>query len=283
MDKLRFLVESLVDYQKDRIRSGNRLLSLPEELKNEAFFRELEAKEQGLEVMLSKEIGKEVKKEEIYVKYLKKIKGIGPIMSGYLLAWLAKPREFKIQGITKKVKDDVYKQKKKNETISLEIPEYGEVVEENLKDRWIRVKYFPVMTVATNPSKLHKYCGIIPDSRLKRGEATHFNPRLKTLMFKILTQLMKAKGQYYATYLRKKREYDERCPEPEKGTKKLKVHLTAKNMTMRIFLTNYWKVFRKLNNLPITDPYPGLMGHDIEPPFIETPEGVEYLDWVDKK
>jgi len=282
MDKLRFLVESLVDYQKDRIRLGNRLLSLPEELQKETFFKELEAKEQGLENFISKEIGKEVKKEELYTRYLKRIKGIGPLISGYLLAWLSKSREFKIQGITKKVKDNVYKQKKKNETITLEIPEYGKVIEENLKDKWIMVKYLPVMTVATNPSKLHKYCGIIPDSRLKRGEATHFNPRLKTLMFKILTQLMKAKGHYYSIYLRKKREYNERCPEPEKGTKKLKVHLTAKNMTMRIFLTNYWKVFRKINNLPITDPYPSLKGHDIEPVFIETKEGVEYLDWIDK-
>jgi hypothetical protein len=83
-------------------------------------------------------------------------------------------------------------------------------------------------------------------------------------MWKLLVQFLKAGAgkkrkvvppKYAKLFQQVKHEYAQRCPKPEKGSWKLKVHLTAKNITMRIFLTNLWLVYRRMHNLPITTPY----------------------------
>lgn len=296
MDELRLLVETFVDFQKDRIRLGNRLQGVfgkpqsnekkptkkvEEKTEQEEFFEKLQADADDFEKRIEIEIKKALKGNELYIKYLSQQKGIGTMMSAYLIAWLAVEREIKMQGITKKLGEKKYEQKKLKETKIIELPPYTKILEENLKDKYIRVWMPPVMTVADHPSDLCKYCGCAPKSKLVHGEQIHYNPRLKTLMWKILRQLLMAKGHWSEIYDTKKAGYAKRCPEPEKGTKKLKVHLTTKNIVMRQFMTNLWLVYRHLNKLPKSRPYPTVIGHEVEPPFIETAEGVEYLDWID--
>lgn len=281
MEKLRFLVETYVDYQKDRVRFENRLRSLPADFMEETFFQALAKDVKELEKAVAMEIHRTLKEEPLYTEYLQHQKGIGTMMAAYLMAWLDKPREFTMFGITEKLSAGSYKRKWKGTVETLELPPYANVIEENLKDRlkFIRVRMPPVMEVAQNPSDLHKYCGLSPGSKLRKKEMAGFNPKLKTLMWKILRQLMMAQGEWAKIFAQDKKEYAERCPDPEKGSKKLKIHLTAKNITMRKFMTNLWLVFRWQNKLPTTTPFVSKLGpqHTILQPFIETEEGIQQV------
>ncbi|HDH44770.1 MAG TPA: hypothetical protein ENG66_05200, partial [Thermococcus sp.] len=248
MEYLRFLVSTYYDYQKLRIALENRMRSLPEDLAEKSFFNVLMNEALNFEKRVEEEIKREVKKEELYEKYLKHIKGVGPVMSACLIAWLAKPRTVVM-----------WEKGKRKKVVTLE----------------------PVMKVANKPSQLFKYSGVAPGCRRVAGKRIEYNPKIKTLMYKLFLQLLKARGAYYQLYLQEKKRYEKRCPEPEKGSKKLKVHLTVKNIVMRRFLLNLWKVYRRLNNLPITQPYPGLKGHYIEPVFVDASGEKVYLDWVE--
>lgn len=285
MDELRFLVETYLDYQKDRIRFDNRVRSLPEEYRKSTFFETLSEYVHGLEKKVAERITELVEEDPLYTRYLKYQKGVGPIMSGYLIAWLCRDREVQLNGIVEKVGSNVYKRKWKKQTTVINLPPYTRLVEENIPAKYIVVCMPPVMRVATNPSKLHKYCGLTPGSKMRRGSPTSFNPKVKTLMYKIFMQLLKAKGEWYNIYLRDKEEYAKRCPKTDKGSLKLKVHLTAKNIVMRKFMTNLWLVYRWMHGLPTTEPYPVKLGlqHEILRPFIETEQGVKFLSEKDFK
>jgi hypothetical protein len=260
MDKLRFLVETYMDYQKDRIRLENRLRSLPAEVAGETFFQALSRDVRALENSVAEEIKRELENEPLWTNYLSRINGVGPLMAGYLIAWLCRPRIMK-----------VWKVKRQNPTL----PPYTKILEET--KQYVVAELPPVMDVASNPSKLHAYCGQKPGSRPVRGQALGYNPKLKTLMWKILRQILmtsaKKPSKYAQLYEKVKAEYAKRCPKPEKGSLKLKIHLTAKNITMRIFMTNLWITYRRMKGLPITTPYPAKLG---EKHKIYTPE--ELLD-----
>lgn len=279
MDKLRFLVETYIDYQKDRLRFENRLRSLPPELAGETFFKALAEDTHQLEHSIQNEIAKELENEPIYTEYLRYQKGVGPLMAGYLVAWLCRPRVFKIYGVKKKVENCTYVRTWKGENETFTLPPYAEVVEEKLegKPSYILVRMPPVLQVAENPSDLHKYCGVSPGSRRTRGEAAGYNPKLKTVMWKLFRQLMMANGEWAKIARQVKAEYAKRCPEPAKGSKKLKVHLTTKNIVARRFLTNLWVVWRRMHGLPVTEPYPAKLGHTVGPPFIEKDGKIIYL------
>jgi hypothetical protein len=242
VDRLRALVSTFEDFQQDRIRLQNRGRAV------DPYFLGLAADVRRLEEMVGREIAQELENEPLYTQYLRRIRGLGPILSGYLIAYLCRPRLAR------------YWKKRGNP----KLPPYARVVEET-RD-YILAQLPPVCEVATNPSKLHRYAGLAPGSRLARGEQVVWNPKVKTLMWKILMQFLKtAPGKrrrnvrvpkYAQLFQQVKREYAQRCPKPEKGSWKLKVHLTAKNITMRIFLTNLWLVYRRMHNLPVTSPYP---------------------------
>jgi len=263
MDRLRFLVETYIDLQKDRIRMENRLRSLPPEVAGESFFRSLAADLRSLEERVGRKIEPELEGEPMWTEYLSRISGVGPIMAGYLIAWLCRPRLVKFW--------------KKKPGAHLHLPTYAKVVEE-AKD-YVLAELPPVLEVASNPSKVHAYCGLRPGSRFLRNQEDRktYNPKVKTLMWKLLRQILMAGARgpckYAQLYEEAKAEYAKRCSEPEKGSKKLKVHYTAKNITMRVFMTNLWIVYRRMRNLPITAPYVSKLG---EKHKIYTPE--ELLD-----
>jgi len=283
VDELRFLVETYLDAQKDRIRFDNRVRDLPKEYRETEFFKNLKETVYELERSITKRVEKLLMDEPLYTRYLRYQKGVGPMLAAYLIAWLCREREFTIRGVTGKIGENTYRMKWKKQERIIELPPYAKILEENLEKGYIRVWMPPVVEVAENPSDLHKYCGLAPGSKLTRGERVSFNPKVKALMWKILRQLLMAGGEWARIYAKDKYDYAQRCPEPEKGSKKLKVHLTAKNIVMRKFMTNLWLVYRWMHGLPTTDPYPVKLGlqHNILQPFIETKEGVKYLSRED--
>jgi hypothetical protein len=115
-----------------------------------------------------------------------------------------------------------------------------------------------------NISKLWSYCGLAPKHKRKRGEKLNYNPRLKTLMWKIATSFEKqnpAKSHYRCIYDQKKQYYQQRpdlkqaIEQKQKGAK-LHIRLLTLRYTAKRFLADLWLQWRKLERLPITKPYP---------------------------
>ena len=115
----------------------------------------------------------------------------------------------------------------------------------------------------SNISKLWSYCGLNPSQKRRKGEKLGYNPRLKTLLWKVASSFEKQnakKSQYRKLYETQKAYYLNRpdlkvkVDAEEKG---IKGHI--RNMTLRYvekrFLADLWLTWRKLENLPTTEPY----------------------------
>lgn len=130
-------------------------------------------------------------------------------------------------------------------------------------------------------SKLWKYCGLAPDQKRRKGEKLSYNPRLKTLMWKIATSFEKQnkkKSHYTHIYEQQKAYYTSREDFKQKITAKEKgVKGHIRNMTLRYvvkrFLADLWVTWRKLEGLETSQPYIiGKEGHShYEPPTIDKP------------
>lgn len=116
-------------------------------------------------------------------------------------------------------------------------------------------------------SKLWSYCGLAPGQKRKRGEKLNYNPRLKTLCWKIWNSFIKVKGKYREFYLK----FKEDCKKKHPDWTKLHIHNYAGRKTVKLFLSHLWETWRKLEGLPVTEPYPiQILGHsEFIPPFTD--------------
>lgn len=270
MNRLRLLVETYYDYQKGRVAYSNRLNRLPEEAKKlieqETLFKEISTNLNNLEKSLIKAIENEVKKEPIYEKFLSKIKGIGPVMGADLIAWACTERDFvlgKTHPMLEQIKQLPY----------AKIEDLGNVV---------RVKMPSVLSVAKYPSDFYKYCGLIPNSKRKRGETISYNPKMKTLFWKIVRQILMArKSHYVVLYKVWKNQYYEKYKNETK-TAKMKAHLTAVKKVARHLAFSLYLAYKYLNGEPAYLPYAvNFPPHTLEPPFIDGEDGKpEYLSFL---
>jgi len=122
----------------------------------------------------------------------------------------------------------------------------------------------------SNISKLWAYCGLSPGQKRERGKKLGYNPRLKTFMWKIASSFEKLKPErsyYRRVYDAKKKYYMERedlkkaIEDKEKGAK-LHVRLMAMRYTEKRFLSDLWLEWRKLQGLPVNEPYAHkILGH----------------------
>jgi len=153
---------------------------------------------------------------QLRIVYLSKIKGIGPILSSALLAWLTPISRF------------------------------------------------------DNISKLWSYCGMAPDQKRRKGEKLHYNPHLKTLMWKIASSFEKQKAdkckyrklyEEKKAYLAKRPDLAEAVDKKVKGAK-LHIRLLTMRFTSKRFLADLWVNWRKLEGLTVTEPYSiAILGH----------------------
>jgi len=269
LDRLRLLIETYYDYQKGRIAYYNRLNRLPEEVRkqieNETLFKEIAMSIENLEKSIVKAIEAEVKKEEIYTKFIKRIKGLGPVLGGSLIAWLCKERDFTIANshpAMESIKQKPYaKIEKINEKVSIVIMP-------------------PVLDIAEYPSDVYKYCGVIPGAKRERGKQIDYNPKLKSQFWKIVQQFLKNGKSYYCViYDSEKAKYLEKY-----GIKGL-ADATARKKIARHLLASLYMMYKYLKGQPYYLPYPvEVLGHAVEPPFVDGEDGKpEYLNFlVDK-
>jgi len=125
------------------------------------------------------------------------------------------------------------------------------------------IAWFEPISRFDNISKLWSYCGLSPTQKRVKGKKLGYNPRLKTLMWKIGSSFEKQKSQksqYRKLYETQKNYYLNRADlkaKIETKEKGIKGHI--RNMTLRYvekrFLADLWLTWRKLEGLPITEPY----------------------------
>ncbi len=114
-----------------------------------------------------------------------------------------------------------------------------------------------------NISKLWAYCGLAPGQKRRKGEKVNYNPKLKSLMWKIATSFEKQPSEksryrrlyeYKKEYLMNRKDLKSALERGEKGAK-LHIRLLALRFTVKRFLADLWVEWRKLEGLPITKPY----------------------------
>jgi len=102
-------------------------------------------------------------------------------------------------------------------------------------------------------SKLWAYAGLAPGQRLERGKKATWNPRLRTLCWKIGKQFVKQGGGYKRIYKESKVYYQNR---PDlKGKPKRVIDAHARRRTVKLFLSHLWVQWRRLEGLPTRPHY----------------------------
>ena len=116
-------------------------------------------------------------------------------------------------------------------------------------------------------SSLWRHCGFDPDGAKgkTKGEKIHYNPKLKTMVWKIGDSFIKQRTEpYRAVYdNEKERQLMLVTNEAENAPKnRLHADLRARRKMVKIFLQHYYIIGRKIKGLSITKPYPhDRMGH----------------------
>jgi len=138
-------------------------------------------------------------------KFLNHVKGIGPILSSGIVAWLCNP-----------------------------------------------------ILKADYVSQIWSYCGLAPGQERKKGKKVNYNPRLKSFCWKIGQSFIKFKCFGRKLYESFRRECEEKHPD----WSKLHQHNWARRKVVKLFLAAVWETWRKMNDLPVTKPYPiKILGH----------------------
>lgn len=101
--------------------------------------------------------------------------------------------------------------------------------------------------------------------RMAKGEKAGYNPRLKSLLYKIGCSFIKTNSPYRAVYDDTKRRYEEARPDWSRK----RIHLTAMRKMEKVFLANLWEAWRQAEGLPTrVKEYPfDQLNHPIEERF----------------
>lgn len=103
-------------------------------------------------------------------------------------------------------------------------------------------------------SKLWAYAGFRPGQKLRKGEKVTWNPRLRTLMWKIGKQFVRQGGVYRRLYLENKHYYATQRPDLANESKG-HIDAMAIRKTVKMFLSRLWLHWRELEGLPTRPPY----------------------------
>ena len=131
-------------------------------------------------------------------------------------------------------------------------------------------------------SALWKFSGFAPTKegkamrRVKGGGKLEYNSQLRSMCWRLVSSLLRAKGKFYKYYLKEKDKYYQRCenegikivpatslPKDTDGKRyesdtmisEGHVHNMALRKTTKLFLASLWLVWRKEEGLPVTNPY----------------------------
>jgi len=118
------------------------------------------------------------------------------------------------------------------------------------------------VTKADHISSFWKFCGIYPDGVRRIGEKIEYNPRAKTVVYKIAVNFLRNKSQYARFYRKAKPKEERKLEEQIKngevtidGSKKMVVYYRSIRKMTKVFLAHLWLFLRKIESLPSGIPY----------------------------
>lgn len=197
---------------------------------------------EAMESDIDEEIEEEIVQYPIY-EHVSEVKGIGPSMAGQLAAFVKPEKAPYVSSLWKYSGYglDFYWQDEEGEVVApREGYQYVEVDgEENKVRKLVRPDPEPGWTLVE-----------IPDRRITNW-VSPYNSDLKVVVWKVVTQLMQARGAYYAEYLRADEKYARDHPEWT-DLHKLRA---AKRKVAKLFLSHYWERSRQLHGLSTPPPY----------------------------
>lgn len=126
------------------------------------------------------------------------------------------------------------------------------------------------ITRAERPSNLWRYAGYAvvegKAEKPKKGEKLHYNKQLKTICYQIATSFLRLNSPYRRIYDEAKEYYRKNRPD----WTKMHIHFAATRKMMKIFLFHLWYVWRKIEGLPVCEPY--IIAQDNAPHTMYMPE-----------
>jgi hypothetical protein len=137
------------------------------------------------------------------------------------------------------------------------------------------IKNFSYCENYEHVSSLWRHTGYDPDGAkgLRRGEEIHYNPKLKTFIWKIGDSFIKQRTPVYrSVYDDEKARQLGLMDNGNDNAPKSLLHadLRARRKMVKVFLQHYYLICRKLKGLDVSKPYQfDKLGHKhyIEPPF----------------
>ena len=254
-DRLRKLVQVAYDYQDLRIRTANRLSRKADgtdQDKDDAILPEQEIpqiikvleRSQSMEKSIFDDIDREVKKFPIYTEFLSKVKGCGPAMSAILISCI-----------------DIHKA-----DTAAKITQYA-----GLNPGMVRGKK------KDKDGNIVTTDDMVRGDRPTKGYILPYNAFLKTKLMGVLaTCFIKCGSQYRYYYdARKNRLMSSELPVNGNDEKKWKdetkahINMAAQRYMMKMFLQDLYGVWRKLEGLPVREPYQKeYLGHETTMPSI---------------
>ena len=312
--ELRSLVDVLYDIQDVRMRTANRLRLMPKETAKLKVNPLL-----GLEKQLTDEIDVILQSEPIYNAFLGKVRGVGPRISGSIIAQTMIRFE--------KISEEEYKALKKHHeshvaydthvavashmpcdthtAAASQTPRDNHIVTASHESDDTHVVFAYSLEQFSLAQKTENGCYLIPVKRgieafdtvskywawwglhvvdghaakRKRGENINWNPKMRTLSWKIGKQFVMQGRGYRQIYDQEKDRLTEQrlplgeCQHYEECKAKLKTRKTpackghidamAKRKTVKLFLSHLWQTWRQLEQQPTRPPYVmEYMGHN---------------------
>ncbi len=108
-------------------------------------------------------------------------------------------------------------------------------------------------------SSVWKYCGLhVIDgvaAKRKKGEKLDYNPKMKTLAWKIGDSFIKMNTPIYRDIYDRAKERELNRKDDNKPKNKMHAHLRAMRKTVKLFLSHYWACSRTLAGLDTREEY----------------------------
>jgi hypothetical protein len=182
---------------------------------------------EDMEKQMNKDIKEAVKDEAIYA-IMSNVKGVGPTLSGKLLAQIDIDRANTVSGLWRYCGFAVFDGKR-----------------EKLKAAFCA-------DCGAKPGKVKKHtCPVTHKTVELKGEKAHFNKRLKTACYLVGCSFLKSGSPYRAIYDTAKARYQANHPD----WTKLHAHNAAMGNMIKAFLADLWIEWRTLKGLPTRQPY----------------------------
>lgn len=287
--ELRGLVDVLYDVQDVRMRTANRLRLMPKETANLRVAPLLK-----LETDLTKEIDVILQDEPVYQRFLGKVRGVGPRIAGSIIAQtmirfvrVSADEYESMSHVQNDTQRDVASHRIA-ETHSGDASQKADdthfgvafsVEQLRLAQKTEKGDYLiPTLRGVASFDTVSKYWAwfglhVVDGSAAKRrkGENVNWNPKMRTLAWKIGKQFVLQGQGYRQIYDQEKDRLNEermplgQCPQYEQCKSKLKNRATpackghidamARRKTVKLFLSHLWQTWRQLEGLPTRPPY----------------------------